>query len=199
MGIYTLNLRQDDEAAASTVASASTSAAASVQPPNTSSSYALTRVNRERTMFPADRDFYKAESFVFKSSFSASIPDNATVSPKDTTNILRYVEYTDDEPTLYERGSEKSAIMDGKLLIAVTVKDKAGSCSYTVPIGSEVRVKIVNAFDKDFLVEQTRTIFLIGAHELKEEACSIQGGARGRRRRGTKRARRGRRRSSRKN
>ena len=189
---YKLNLREDDEAAASAVASASTSAAASVQPPNHSSSYELTGVNSEKTQFPADREFYKLEPFVFKPSFGARIPDTATVSPKDTVNIRRYVQYTDEEPYLDERGSEKSAIMDGKLLIAVTVK--ADSCSYTVPIGSKVRVEIVNAFNK----EQTRTILLTGDYERKEEACSIQGGAGGRRRRGPKRARRGRRRSSRK-
>ena len=106
-----------------------------------------------------------------------------------------YVRYTDEEPSFYDRGFEKTAVMDGTLLRAVTVKLKSGSCSYTVPIGSEVRVEIVNVFNR----EQTRTIFLIGAHELKEEACSIQGGAGRRRRRGTKRVRRGRRRSSRKN
>ena len=196
MRIYKLDLIQDDEAAASTVASASTSAAASVEPPNTSSSYALTMVKRGRSLFPDDRDFFKNGRFVFNPSFSANVSsDTATVSPKDTENIDMYVRYTDEEPTFYDRGFEKTAVMDGTLRRAVTVKLNSGSCSYTVPIGSEVRVQIVNEFNR----EQTRTIFLIGDHVLKEGACSIQGGAGGRRRRGTKRARRGRRRSSRKN
>lgn len=122
-----------------------------------------------------------------------------TTSPEQITYLDRFVTFTSDILiTPGNAGYERKGIISGHgTPITVTID----GCKYNVPTGSTVLVRVFEDFQgpgrSSNITKQIKPTIIIPEDE--PSSCAISGGAGRRRRRGTKRVRRGRRRSSRKN